>query len=114
MALVVESAGGGLVALQELRASVDLPVVEFPVKGSNKMARNEAVSPLAEAGKVWLPSPRIAPWIGEWIAERVGYPQVAHDDRCEAAVMALQRLKGWLEPAHVMLPPRWEYRPGYA
>jgi predicted phage terminase large subunit-like protein len=106
--LVVEAAGGGIVALQELRAAVDFPVIEFQVKGSSKMARAEAVSPLAEAGKVWVPSPRVAPWVSEWMAELVGFPHMQHDDRCDAAAMALQRLKGRLEPARAMLAPRAE------
>jgi predicted phage terminase large subunit-like protein len=103
--LVVESAGGGLVAIQELRAAVDFPVVEFAVKGSSKMARAEAVSPLAEAGKVWVPAAREAPWIGEWVEELAGFPHVKHDDRCDAAVMALQRLRGRRELAHAVLVP---------
>jgi hypothetical protein len=58
--LVLEGAGGGQVALQELRAAVDFPVVEFGVRGSSKMARQEAVAPLAEAGQAWLPAPGLA------------------------------------------------------
>jgi phage terminase large subunit-like protein len=33
----------------------DFPVLGYAVKSSTKMARSEAVSPLVESGKVWLP-----------------------------------------------------------
>jgi phage terminase large subunit-like protein len=82
-------------------------VEEFAVRGSSKMARAEAVSPLAEAGKVWLPRPERAPWVTGWVAELVGFPHLRHDDRCDAAAMALQRLKRTVEPARAELPP-WD------
>jgi predicted phage terminase large subunit-like protein len=91
--LVVESAGGGRVAAQELTAACGFSVIEVTVKGSTKVARQEAVSPLAEAGQVWLPSPARAPWVREWVTELIGFPHLAHDDRCDAAAMALLRLK---------------------
>jgi predicted phage terminase large subunit-like protein len=113
--LVIESVGGGQVAAQELRAGCDFPVVEYQVRGS-KMARNEAASPLAEGGLVWLPEPGRAPWVRAWLDELVGFPQLPHDDRVDAACMALARLREYVEPAHVALPPvrrawerRWRY-----
>jgi predicted phage terminase large subunit-like protein len=109
--LVIENAGGGQVAAQELREAVDFPVIEHPLRGSSKMARNEAVSPLAEGGKVWLPHPERAPWVRAWLDELVGFPDLPHDDRCDAACMALARLREYVAPAHVVLPPRkgaWE------
>ena len=103
VALVVEAAGGGMVAAQELRAALDFPVIDFEVKGSTKLARAEAVTPLAEGGKVWVPSAERAPWVKEWVAELVGFPQLPHDDRCDAASMALQRLKAYVEPYRAMV-----------
>lgn len=110
--LYVEDAGGGGVALQEFEQAVDFPVLRWPprelarLRTSSKMARNEAVSPLAEAGKVWLPSPRVAPWITAWVQELVGFPDLPHDDRCDAAAMALHVLQHSVEAARAILAPR--------
>ena len=52
-----------MVAAQELREAYDFPVVDFEVKGSTKLARSEAVTPLAEGGKVWVSDPAKAPWV---------------------------------------------------
>ena len=95
--LVVESAGGGAVAAQELREAYDFPVIEWEVKGQSKVARSEAVTPLAEGGKVWVPSLERAPWVREWVSELVGFPQMKHDDRVDGCAMALQRLRGYVE-----------------
>ena len=110
----VESAGGGLVAVQEFQSACDFPVYEYAVKGSTKMARNEAVSPLAETGKVWLPSPRVAPWVTSYLSELVGFPDLPHDDRCDATAMGLQLLRASVEWARVVIATRVEVRRGYA
>lgn len=102
----VEEAGGGAVHVQEFSASVDFPVLPHPIRSSTKLARNEAVSPLAEARKVWLPSPRIAPWVPAYVAELVGFPDLPHDDRCDATSMALEILRGSVEAARAVLRPR--------
>jgi len=44
-----------------------------------------------------------APWVKEWVSELVGFPQLPHDDRCDAASMALQRLKVYVEPYRAMV-----------
>ena len=112
--LVVESAGGGAVVAQELREAYEFPVVEYEVKGQTKMARSEAVTPLAEGGKVWVPSPERAPWVREWVSELVGFPQMRHDDRVDAMSMALQRLRSYVEPYRAIVLPReidWDRMP---
>ena len=106
VALVVESAGGGAVAAQELREAYDFPVVEYEVKGQTKVARCESVTPLAEGGKVWVPSAERAPWVKEWVSELIGFPQLKHDDRVDACAMALQRLRSYVEPYCAVVPGR--------
>jgi len=67
-------------------------VPEDPTPRGGKEARAAAVSPLVEAGNVWLPSPEIAPWIGDFIEEASGFPTAAHDDQVDAMTQALYRL----------------------
>ena len=121
--LVVEEAGGGAVAAQELREALDFPVIEFEVRGQTKMARAESVTPLAEGGKVWIPDPAKVLWVKAWLQELVGFPQLAHDDRVDACAMALQRLRSYREfipPMSFVVPPapdpiaEWERRMGYS
>jgi hypothetical protein len=95
----VATVDGGQVAVQEFRAACNYPVLEYSVKASTKMARNEAVSPLAESGKVWLPHPARAPWV----TELIGFPDLPHDDRCDAARLAI--LQGWGKAARAILSP---------
>lgn len=58
----------------------------------SKSARAAAVSPYVEAGNVWLPSPEIAPWVGDLIEECAAFPTGAHDDQVDALSQALNRL----------------------
>ena len=74
------------------------------MQGASKVARAEAVSPLAEGGKVWVPDPAKAPWMRAWMQEVVGFPELKHDDRCDAMSMALQRLRSYVEPYCVVVP----------
>lgn len=64
-----------------------------------KEARAAAVSPMIEAGNVWLPSPKNAPWVTDFIEECAAFPNAAHDDDVDAMTQALRRLShagGWL------------------
>lgn len=59
----------------------------------SKEARGESVAPLVEAGNVYLPSPKAAPWVHDWITEVGRFPQ-APNDRWDAATHALKWLEG--------------------
>jgi len=102
--LIVEAAGGGLVAAQELRAALDFPVIDHDLKATSKLARAESVSPLAESGKLFLPSPSLAPWVKDFVQELIGFPSLPHDDRHDAATMALHRLSRHTPPVHAYTP----------
>jgi predicted phage terminase large subunit-like protein len=104
--VVVEAVGGGLVAVQEFRAACEFPVIEYEVRGSSKLARWEATSPEAEAGRVWHPPEGMAPWVAAWREELVGAPQLPHDDRCDVYAMAIQRLRRPVEPVHAFARPK--------
>ena len=46
-----------------------------------KVARAAAVSPLIEAGNVYLPHPHYATWVNDFIEECADFPNGAHDDQ---------------------------------
>jgi predicted phage terminase large subunit-like protein len=59
--------------------------------GGGKVARAQAISPLVEAGNVYLPHPDYAPWVNDFIEECVQFPNGAHDDQVDAMTQALLR-----------------------
>jgi predicted phage terminase large subunit-like protein len=56
-----------------------------------KIARASAVSPLIEAGNVYLPHPLYCPWVNDFIEECAAFPNGAHDDQVDAMTQALLR-----------------------
>lgn len=54
----------------------------------SKIVRTRAVEPIQESGNIWLPSPRIAPWVEELIEECAAFPNGKHDDQVDALTQA--------------------------
>jgi predicted phage terminase large subunit-like protein len=98
--LVIEDKASGQSAIQSLarplpvlagRTLPRLPVVAFPIAaGESKEARAEGVSPLVEAGRVFLPA--AADWVDAFIEEHALFPVGAHDDQVDTTSMAIKRL----------------------
>jgi len=87
---LVEDKANGSAVMSMLGRSVPGMVPVEPDGG--KEARAAAVSPLVEAGNVWLPSPELCPWIAGFIEEAAGFPTASHDDQVDAMTQALNRL----------------------
>jgi len=58
---------------------------------AGRVARAAAVSPLIEAGNIYLPHPSWAPWVNDFIEECAAFPNGAHDDQVDAMTQALLR-----------------------
>ena len=68
-----------------------LPVIPWKVPaGESKLARAEGISPLVEAGRVFIPAE--ADWVGEFVEEHAAFPTGQHDDQVDTTSMALARL----------------------
>lgn len=87
---LVEDKANGPAVISMLNNTIGGIVPVEPDGG--KEARAAAVSPLVEAGNVWLPSSEIAPWADDVIEECAGFPTAAHDDDVDALSQALNRL----------------------
>jgi len=87
---VVEDKANGPAAIAMLRRTIPGIVPEEP-QGS-KVTRAAAVSPLIEGRTVWLPSPQLAPWVGDFVEEAAAFPNGKHDDQVDAMSQALNRL----------------------
>ena len=89
VAILIEDKANGPAVIQML--SSEIPGI-IPVNPSGgKVARAQAVSPLVEAGNVYLPHPSSAPWVNDFIEECVQFPNGAHDDQVDAMTQVLVR-----------------------
>ena len=71
----------------------DIPGILPVTPEGGKVARAQAVSPLIEAGNVYLPHPLFMPWVNDFIEECAAFPNGAHDDQVDAMTQALLRWK---------------------
>lgn len=87
---IVEDKANGSAVISALSRIVSGIVPEEPT--GSKEARASAVSPLVEAKNVHLPSPELAPWVGDFIEEAAVFPNGKNDDQVDTATQALNRL----------------------
>lgn len=77
--IIIEAKAAGSPLIFELRR-MGVPVQEYtPSKGSDKIARMNAVSDLFASGHVWAPN---RSWADEVIEEVASFPSSEHDDLC--------------------------------
>jgi len=88
--ILVEDRASGQSLIQELKNFTALPIL--PVKvDSDKQSRVQAVTPLMEAGRIFLPES--APWLSDFIEEMACFPNGMHDDVVDATTQALNYLR---------------------
>ena len=66
-----------------------------------------SISPLVEAGNIYLPHPEYASWVNDFIEECLQFPNGAHDDQVDAMTQALLRCHMVPQETMVCLT-RWE------
>lgn len=93
--VLVEDKASGQSLIQEIQRNTKIPVLPFKVD-SNKVARANSVTPLIEAGKVFLPEN--APWLFDYIEELSAFPNAEHDDQVDSTTQALSFMRGEPEP----------------
>jgi predicted phage terminase large subunit-like protein len=86
---LIEDKANGPAVISMMRHKIG-GLIPVEPRGS-KEARASAVSPLIEAGNVYLPSPAIAPWVNDFIEECSAFPNGANDDQVDAMSQALGR-----------------------
>jgi len=96
LAKLIEDKANGPAVIQMLQHEIPGMIAVTPEGG--KVARAAAVSPMIEAGNVYLPHPQIAPWVTGFIEECAAFPNGAHDDQVDAATQALLR---WAIPVEL-------------
>jgi predicted phage terminase large subunit-like protein len=86
-AKLIEDKANGPAVIASLRSEIDGIIRINPT--DSKTGRLNAVSPLFEAGNVFLPEPSIAPWVGDFVDELTRFPNAVHDDQVDACTQAL-------------------------
>jgi predicted phage terminase large subunit-like protein len=87
LAKVIEDKANGPAVEQTLRKEMS-GILAVPPRGG-KQARANAVSPLFEAGNVFVPSAKRCPWVDAWREEMASFPFAPHDDDVDATTQAL-------------------------
>jgi predicted phage terminase large subunit-like protein len=93
--VLVEDKASGQSLVQALQAETRLAVTAIKVD-ADKVSRANAVTPLVEAGKVYLLER--AAWLGDFLEEVSNFPAGAHDDMVDAFTQALNFARGAGEP----------------
>jgi predicted phage terminase large subunit-like protein len=89
-AILVEDRASGQSLIQELTNSTALPII--PVKAdSDKQSRALAVTPLVEAGRIFLPES--ASWVSDFVEEMACFPNGVYDDVVDSTTQALNYLR---------------------
>ena len=88
--LIVEKKAAGAPLIYEMRR-MGIPLQEYtPSKGSDKIARVNAISDLFRSGFVWCPDLR---WAEEVMEECASFPNGDHDDIVDSTSQALLRFR---------------------
>jgi predicted phage terminase large subunit-like protein len=94
LAKLVEDKANGPAIVQSLSGRIS-GLTPITVQGS-KVARAAAISPLFEAGNVYLP--RFAGWADDYVNELCTFPNAAHDDQVDCTSQGLAHLSIAPEP----------------
>ncbi len=96
--ILVEDQASGQSLIQELKWQTALPIVAIR-PDRDKLSRAQAVTPMIEAGKVYLPQG--TSWRHQFIDELASFPTGVHDDVVDSTTQALnyihhpQETHGW-------------------
>lgn len=89
-AKLVEDKANGPAVISALKSSIPGLIAVEP--NGDKIARASAISPLATAGNLWLPSTELARWVEDFIEECAIFPSGKNDDQVDAASQGVARL----------------------
>lgn len=84
--VIIEDKAAGQSLIQQLQAETMLPVLSFMPK-RDKETRFVTVTPMLEAGKVYVPY--AAPWLAEFELEMMNFPHAKHDDQVDSVTQFL-------------------------
>lgn len=98
---LVEKKANGDAIISRLKNVIPGIIPVTPLGG--KSVRAQAVAPIFESGNVYLPIPKYAPWINDFIDELAIFPNGKKDDQVDAASQSLANM---LTRVSVPTPPK--------
>lgn len=90
-AKLVEDKANGPAIIDTLRREI-AGIMPVSPGSDSKEARAASVSPLFEAGQIYVPHPRWHSETEDLVEEWVGFPNMPHDDQVDSMVYAVRRL----------------------
>lgn len=87
--IFVEDKASGQSLIQEIKRDTSLPIKPITVD-RDKVARAYAVTPIIEAGKVYLCENTV--WLREYIDSCAAFPNGVHDDEVDSTTQALSQM----------------------
>jgi predicted phage terminase large subunit-like protein len=90
--ILVEDCASGQSLIQELKSGTVLPIRPIKVD-RDKVARANSVTPLVEAGRVFVPDPSTAAWVNDYLDELCIFPAGQHDDRVDSTTQFLNHVR---------------------
>ena len=88
-AMYIEDKASGQSMIQELKRESGMSVIPYKVV-HDKVARVNAILPLIEGGRVFIPDQ--SDWLDAFIDESVSFPNGNHDDQVDAVTMGIDIL----------------------
>ncbi|MDQ7818180.1 MAG: phage terminase large subunit [Melioribacteraceae bacterium] len=88
--ILVEDKASGQSLIQELQRETRLPIIKVQAT-NDKIARVHAITPLIEAGKVYLPKDKY--WLKEFVNECEDFPNGEYDDAVDTLSQFLNSVK---------------------
>ena len=89
-AKIIEEKANGPAVISVLKKQIS-GLIPYNPRGS-KVERAYAVTPQFEAGNVYIPHPKLANWVHDYVEELVAFPNGLHDDQVDCTTQALIRL----------------------
>jgi predicted phage terminase large subunit-like protein len=88
--LLIEKKAAGAPLVYEMR-KMGIPISEYtPTRGSDKIARVNAISDMFASGLIWCPDRR---WAEEVVEELAEFPNGDNDDLVDSTTQALMRFR---------------------
>lgn len=91
-AILVEDKGSGTQYIQVRQGKAPAPIIAIAVNQNSKDFRFDAVTPMFEAGLVYLPER--ASWLADYEKELLSFPLAKHDDQVDATSQYLTWARG--------------------
>ena len=103
-AIYIEDKANGPAVISTLKHDIPGLIPVEPQGG--KVVRAQAVTAQIESGNVYIPSPEVCAWVGDYIEEFAAFPNGKHDDQVDATTQALLQMSQ-KKKAQLIERPDW-------